>query len=93
MTDNDEETFNRDIASTALELLELARQAHHNNGLHMDDAWADFSTDNPHTVLGACVYAIDACIGLSAGATGPAAFDARLGVVRATIMDVLGRAS
>jgi hypothetical protein len=92
LTDNDEQQdFNRETASVALELLEMARRSHNEGGLDMGEAWEHLSSNNPTVVLGACGRVIEAAISLSADGTSPQAFNARLGVIRSVFVDMLGR--
>jgi hypothetical protein len=94
MTDrtDDTEALHRDVASTALDLLEAARQGHH-NGFDTDEAWEQFQDYDPRTLLGAMVWLIEAAIAIGADPTIPHAFDKRTAVVRGAIMDVLAKGS
>jgi hypothetical protein len=90
--DYDEQAdFNRETASVALELLEIARRIHNEDGIDMGEAWEGLTSRNPTVVLGACGRVIEATIGLSSDGISRQAFNARLAVIRSTFVDLLGR--
>jgi hypothetical protein len=81
--------FSRDTASTALELLELARRGHHHpHGVNMAEAMENITSRDPAVVIGTALRVIEAAVCLGAG-RGPGAFDGRIGVLRETFMDLL----
>lgn len=88
--DQEQIDFNRETSSVALELLEIARRCHNEGGIDMGEAWEGLTSQNPTVVLGACGRVIEATIGLSADGISRQAFNARLGVVRSTFVDLLG---
>lgn len=95
MTDNDTPTDDqkellRETASAALELLELVRRQHHENGIDLGEAFEGLTTDNSVVILNAFLSVIDIAIRLGANGLTEQAYYGRLGVIREAVKEFFG---
>lgn len=88
---NEQDDFNRQTASVALELIELVRRQHEQGGLDIDEAFDGISTRDSEVVLAACLGVVDVAIRVGAQGTDDQAYYGRLGVIREAVKDILGR--